>query len=633
MFVVRREPHNPVLAPRREHPWEALATFNPSAVRGKDGWRLYYRALSNPAALVSPYAGQSTIGEAFSEDGIHFHSRRQVLMPEEPWDAFGCEDPRATVFEGTTYLSYTALGSYPFTKDTIRVGIAVARDGKHFAERHLATPFNAKAFALFPERVGGKAAALLTVHTDEPPAQICLALADRVEDFWSPSFWEAWYADWGSHALPLKRSDSDHLEVGSAPVLTERGWLVFYSYIEDYFRGQERVFSVEAALLDRADPSKVIGRTESILVPEDIYERYGIAPDIVFPAGATEGDGGRIDLWYGAADTVCAKASVRLPDLLRALEPEHSARTFARAEGNPILAPQGAGFEERAVFNAGAVDIGGAVHLLYRAMDAASTSTIGLALSKDGTHIDERLPGPVYRPRADFEMKKGSPTGNSGCEDPRAVVIGDRLFMTYTAYDGANVPAGAVSSIGVEDFRARRFDAWSEPFLLTPAGVDDKDLALLPQKINGNYLLYHRINNQICADLVPDLAEGRRVSRCIEILGPRKGMWDGAKVGVAAPPLKVPGGWLLIYHGISRHGTYRLGAALLDPSGIEALARTADPVFEPLEPYEKTGAVANVVFSCGAVIRGDTLFLYYGGADKVLGAATASLPHILTALS
>src|SRR3972149_14317 len=76
MFVIRREPHNPILSPRREHPWEALSTYNPSVIREEKGWHMYYRALSNPAALVSPYAGQSTIGEAFSEDGLHFHSRR-----------------------------------------------------------------------------------------------------------------------------------------------------------------------------------------------------------------------------------------------------------------------------------------------------------------------------------------------------------------------------------------------------------------------------------------------------------------------------------------------------------------------------------------------------------------------------
>ena len=633
MFVIRRELHNPILSPRREHPWETLATFNPSVIRESNGWRMYYRALSNPAALVSPYAGQSTIGEAFSEDGLHFNIRRQVLIPEESWEEFGCEDPRATVFEGATYLSYTALGGYPFSKDNIKVAIAVAHDGKNFTERHLATPFNAKAFALFPERVGGKVAALLTVHTDEPPAEICLVYADTVEDFWSPTFWETWYADWKSHKLTLKRSDNDHVEVGSVPVLTPHGWLIFYSYIENYFSDRDRVFSIEAALLDRDDPSKIISRTESIMVSEEIYEQYGLVPNIVFPTSVTLGDKGQLDIWYGAADTVCAKASVKLHDLMRALDPERPARTFTRVPENPILSARGTGFESRDVLNTAAIDINGSIYLLYRAMDKANTSTIGLAISKNGVTIDERLQGPMYVPREDFEMKHGGSTGNSGCEDPRVVRIADTLHMTYTAYDGVHSPIGAISSISVDDFLARRFEKWSIPFLLTPDGVDDKDLALLPEKINKNYLLYHRVNNQICADLLPDLTSGKRVSRCIEVMGPRRGMWDGAKVGSAAPPIKVGDNWLMIYHGVSRNGTYRLGAALLDPSGTSLLARSVDPIFEPLEKYETEGEVANVVFSCGAVVRGDTVFLYYGAADRIIGVATASLAHMLDALS
>lgn len=632
MFVIRREPHNPVLSPQRAHYWESLATFNPSVIREKDGWRMYYRALSSPEELAAPYVSQSTIGEAFSEDGIHFHSQQQKIIPQEPWDAFGCEDPRATIFEGVTYLSYTALGGFPFSKDNIRVGIAVAKDGKNFTERHLATPFNAKAFALFPERVGGKIAALLSVHTDDPPTEICLVRADHIEDFWSPDFWNAWHTDWKSHTFSLKRSNNDHVEVGSAPVLTERGWVIFYSYIEDYFGG-DRVFSVEAALLDRDDPSKIISRTESLLVPEEIYERYGIVPEIVFPTSATMGDNDRLDVWYGAADTVCAKASVRLPDVLRALDPDRPMRTFIRAPENPILAPRGAGFESKNVFNPAAIELNGSIYILYRAMDAANTSTIGLAISKDGVKIDERLEKPIYVPRESFEAKRGSSNGNSGCEDPRIVRINDTLHMTYTAYDGVHSPAGAISSIRVDDFLARKFDRWSTPHLLTPDGIDDKDLALLPGRIDGNYLLYHRINNQICADILPELSSGKRVSRCIEIMGPRHGMWDGVKVGSAGPPIRVGDNWLMIYHGVSRHAKYRLGVALLDPSGTSVLARTADPVFEPVEKYEREGAIPNVVFSCGAVVRDDTLFLYYGGGDTVIGVATASLSHILKALS
>ncbi|HET9641381.1 MAG TPA: hypothetical protein VFP46_00825 [Candidatus Paceibacterota bacterium] len=633
MFVIRRDPHNPILSPRREHPWETEAVFNPSVLKEKDGWRMYYRALSNPAATITPYAGQSTVGEAFSEDGIHFGMRRQVVMATEEWEQYGCEDPRATVFEGSTYIFYTALGGYPFNKDNIKVGVAVSRDGKSFHEHHLVTPFNAKAFVLFPERVQGKVAALLSIHTDEPPAEICLALADKIEDFWSPQFWNEWYADWQSHKLPLKRSEQDQVEVGSVPLLTPNGWLFFYSYIEDYFKGGERVFSIEASMLDRDDPSKIVKRTESIMIPEEIYELYGIAPNIVFPTSATLAEDGRLDLWYGAADTVCAKASTRLEDLLRALDPSRPARTFTRAKENPILTPQGSGFESRDVFNAAAIDVDGTVHVLYRAMDADNTSTIGLALSKDGVHIDERLPKPAYAPRAEFERKKGDPHGNSGCEDPRIVRIGDMLHMTYTAYDGVHPPMGALSSIRLDDFRARKFDAWSMPQLLTPEGMDDKDVALLPETVNGNYLLYHRISGQICADLLPDLASGKRVSRCIEIMGPRKGMWDGVKVGIAAPPMRVGGKWLMIYHGVSRHSTYRLGAALLDSDGTTLLARTADSIFEPVEKYEKEGEVPNVVFACGAVIRDDTLFLYYGGGDRVIGVATASVAHIMSALS
>lgn len=638
MFVIRRSSHNPLIAPQRERPWEALATYNPSAVRTEEGVRLYYRALGDPDALQTPMQGLSSIGMAFAEDGIHFHSRQQVIAPQEPWDQFGCEDPRVTHFEGRWYCFYTALGGYPFSADNIKVGLAIGDSPDNFTERHLITPFNAKAATLFPERIDGDIVMLLTAHTDwtneHPRPTIGIARAKKMEDFLNPAYWQEWHAGLATHALPeLRREDHDHIEVGAAPLLTEQGWLLIYSYIQNYYEGNKRIFTVEAALLDRENPQRLVSRTESLLVPQEFYEEYGLVPNIVFPTSTTLDESGRLDIWYGAADTVCAKTSVKLPDLLRALDPTRPARTFKRDPHNPILSPQGNGFESRDVMNAAAIDLDGSIYILYRAMDAANTSTIGLAISKDGLHIDERLPAPIYVPRADFEMKHGSSTGNSGCEDPRIVRIGNMLYMTYTAYDGVRAPAGAIASIGVDDFLARTWEKWSTPTLVTPDKVDDKDLALLPELVNGNFLLYHRVHNQICADLVPNLSLGKRVSRCIEILSPRRGMWDGEKVGSAGPPIRVGANWLMIYHGVSRHATYRLGAVLLDPSGTSVLARTADPIFEPLEEYEMKGEIPNVVFSCGAVVRGDTLFLYYGAADKVVGVATASLAHILDALS
>ena len=304
---------------------------------------------------------------------------------------------------------------------------------------------------------------------------------------------------------------------------------------------------------------------------------------------------------------------------------------FIRAKENPLLSPQGAGFESRAVFNPAAIDVDGSVYLFYRAMSIDHVSTIGYARLRDGIHIDERLSEPIYRPRADFEQKYFHL--NSGCEDPRAVLINDRLYMTYVAAGSTGKAKGAITSISRDDFLSKRFENWSAPILVTIEGIDDKDICLLPRKIHGNYVLYHRIGNRMCTALIPDLSFKERVSRCIEVLKPRDGAWDDLKVGIAGPPIKIQGGWLMMYHGIGKNGVYGLGAARLDPSGLQVRARLDTPILTPETIYEKHGEHDNVVFSCGAVVRGDTLFLYYGGADKVVGVATASLSHILDALS
>jgi predicted GH43/DUF377 family glycosyl hydrolase len=156
----------------------------------------------------------------------------------------------------------------------------------------------------------------------------------------------------------------------------------------------------------------------------------------------------------------------------------------------------------------------------------------------------------------------------------------------------------------------------------------------LPEKIDGRYLVFHRINESVCADFVHTLDfEKEKIDECIEIITPRKGMWDGGKVGVAAPPIKTEKGWLLLYHGVSWSTTYRVGAVLLDlndPTIVKA--RTAIPIFEPIEEYERKGAVPNVVFPCGLVERNRVLFMYYGAGDKVVGVATMKLGTLLRIL-
>ncbi len=206
--------------------------------------------------------------------------------------------------------------------------------------------------------------------------------------------------------------------------------------------------------------------------------------------------------------------------------------------------------------------------------------------------------------------------------------------MTYTAFDGVHPTHVALTTIGTKDFLAQKWDKWSKPVITTPENVNDKNMCLLPEKIGGQYMLLHRINSQLCADFLDSLNFTKnRLTRCIEIMGPRMGCWDSQKIGIAGPPIKTDKGWLLIYHGVSVSTTYRLGAVLLDlknPSTI--ISRTVDAILEPLEPYERMGQIRNVVFSCGVVRRADTLFIYYGGADTTLNVAKVSLKRLLKIL-
>jgi predicted GH43/DUF377 family glycosyl hydrolase len=641
MFVVKKSHHNPLLSPTKENLWESVATFNACPIRVKQGAKskimCVYRAMGTPENVVAQAGPEhlSTVGVAESDDGIVFNNRRQLLKPESEWEKYGCEDPRITFFEGNYYIFYTALSNFPFNAQGIRVAVAVTKDFKTIHERHLVTPFNAKAMTLFPERVNGKIAVVLSVNTDMPPAKMAFAFVDSIEELWDEAFWKKWYENLTEHIIDVRRFPTDHVEAGAPPVKTPYGWLFIYSHIQHYFEGQ-KVFGVEALLLDLDHPEVIVGRTKGpLIVPEEIYEQYGLVPGVTFPSGALiDKLKKKLYIYYGAADTTSARAEVNLDDLLASMIPTLADGDITRFEGNPILTSDPSHpWESRAVFNPAAIDLNGKVHILYRAMSDDNTSTVGYASSRDGLHIDERLPDPIYVPREAFESKR-VPGGNSGCEDPRIVKIDNKIYMTYTGYDGIRLPGVAITSISVKDFLVKKWN-WAKPAIISPIEVDDKDSALLPTKINGKYMLLHRVGLNICADFVKTLDFSvEKIIRCIEIMKPRPGMWDGRKIGIAAPPVKTKKGWLLIYHGISERGFYRAGAALLDlKDPTKVVSRLTDALLSPEMKYEIDGQIGNVVFPCGLVVRKDTLFIYYGGADSVTGVATVKLSKLLKVLS
>jgi len=582
----------------------------------------------------------SIIGISHSRDSIHFdfEDHEQFIVPEEAWEKFGCEDPRVTKFEGRYYIFYTALSGYPFSAQNIKVAAAISDDLKKIDEKHLVTTFNAKAAALFPERINGKATLILTANTDAPPAQIAIAQADNIEDFWKPEFWEKWHANIDEHVINPRRTKYDHVEVGAPPIKTPYGWLLLYSYIQNYFPHPEhldRIFGIEAVLLDLENPQKIVGRTRGpILVPTEAYELSGHVDDVIFPSGALLLDD-ILNIYYGATDTTVCIAHVNLIDLISTMRPETAPRwQCKRFPQNPIIAPMPEHpWEAKATFNPAAIQIGQTTHILYRALSSDNTSSIGYANTKDGVTVIERLSEPVYSPREDFEIKKIS-GANSGCEDPRITKIGKDIFMCYTAYDSVGPPRVAITSISEKNF-VDHIWKWEKPIIITPAGFDDKDTCLLSEKVENGYLIFHRVGEQVCGDYLHSLDFKKdAVKKCIRILGPRTNAWDGLKVGIAAPPIKTKHGWVLIYHGVSKsHGTYRIGAALLDKKDPTiVLSRTTDPIFEPEEPYEKVGIVNNVVFPCGMTKRDELLYLYYGGGDRVVGVATIELDLLVETL-
>jgi len=642
--MLKRCSENPILKPQNENTWEAKAAFNPSVSKENGEIHLLYRAVSAPIGIKNKKVAVSSIGYTNSTDGIHFEKGRQLIKPEHSWETYGCEDPRVTYFGKTYYIFYTALSVFPFQPDGIKIGVVTTKDFKKIESKHLVTPFNSKAMALFPEKINGKMAAILTVHTDIPPSKIALAYFKKEEDIWFPQYWNEWYASLDQHVIPLLRDAKDHLEVGAPPVKTKEGWLIIYSYIKNYF-SPEKIFGIEAVLLDLKDPSIVIGRTEKpLLIPKMPYELKGDVPDVTFPSGAyIQND--LLHVYYGAADSTGCLATMPVNDLLKILTEKKKAEFIAEKSGhrferynlNPIISPRPEfKWEAKATFNPAAIYESGRVHIIYRAMSKDDTSVWGYASSKDGVHIDERSREPIYTPKEIFEQKLKP--GNSGCEDPRITKMGNRFYVFYTAYDGFT-PRVAFTSILIKDFLKKWWN-WDRPKVISSPLIPDKDACLLAKKIKNKYAIFHRVDNDIYIDYVNDLGflEEEWLKNKLSLIQPKyvkKANDHIEKIGISAPPIKTKFGWLLLYHwtlGAKSPYQYNVGVALLDLNNPSLVIKKDVLLMEPEMKYEKLGLVPNVVFPCGAVQIKNDIFIYYGGADQVIGVAKISMKDILKTL-
>jgi predicted GH43/DUF377 family glycosyl hydrolase len=302
---------------------------------------------------------------------------------------------------------------------------------------------------------------------------------------------------------------------------------------------------------------------------------------------------------------------------------------FERHEANPILTAADWPYPAHSVFNPGATLLAdGTTLLLCRVEDRRGLSHLCVARSAngiDGWVIDSEPTMPADPDAHPEELW--------GIEDPRITFVQElgRYVIAYTAFGKAGP---GVSLALTEDFRTfERYGLVMQP--------DDKDAALLPERIDGSFALIHRpmtdSGAHVWLSLSPDL---RNWGSHKLVLPARKGgWWDANKVGLSPPLIKTEAGWLMLYHGV-RHtasgSLYRLGVALLaldEPD--RCLARGDSWIFGPEAEYERKGDVDNVTFPCGCTLGkdGDTIRIYYGAADTCVGLATGSVRRILRWLS
>lgn len=294
----------------------------------------------------------------------------------------------------------------------------------------------------------------------------------------------------------------------------------------------------------------------------------------------------------------------------------------SRFEGNPILTKEHVPYAVETVHNAAAVKTEGEYILIFRSHLRNGRSILGSARSRDGCSfvVD---PEPFMEPSragifAQYE--------EFGIEDPRICQIDDDFFVTYSAYSRCGVRIGL----------AKTTDFTSAERIAFVTQADYRNVVLFPGKFGGRFARLDRPHTQIAPWSIwisysPDLVHWGD-SRLI--MKPAPYHWDQMKIGPGATPFRTSKGWLHIYHGVFETmdgAIYRLGVALHDLEDPAKILGVADEwILQPEAPYEVTGYVHNVVFTCGAIPEDDgTVKIYWGGADTVMCMGTALVDDLV----
>ncbi len=330
-----------VLLTKTDLEFENEGVLNPAVIRVGDSVHLFYRAVRKGNYSSIGYCrldGPLTVAERWD---------KPVMVPEFRYETHGVEDARIVKIDGLFYMTYTgydgtnARGALATSKDLMhfkKKGIIVPpityakfvflaeSDGKvneNYYRNHkfyyqVADPEKKiklwdKNVIFFPRKIDGK---LVFLHRIRPGIQI---VSVNCMNELTKEFWKDYFLNLQDHIImdPVHAHESSYIGGGCPPIETEHGWLLIYHGVEETDRG--RVYSACAALLDLNNPAKEIARLPyALFSPEYEWELKGEVNNVVFPTG-TALFGGTLFIYYGAADSMVACASLNLSDLVAEL--------------------------------------------------------------------------------------------------------------------------------------------------------------------------------------------------------------------------------------------------------------------------------------------------------------------------
>lgn len=296
----------PIISPEGDG-FESAGTFNPTVVKHDGGFVMLYRAQDRQ--------GKSSLGYAKSDDGIHFVRRSEpVMVAEAPYERDGgVEDPRVVKVGDTFYLTYTGYNNHggtgthangPIHGDA-QLCMATSPDLVHWKRQGVIMPaykgsWNVgwtKSGAIVPEKVNGKYWMYYLADAANQLTQMSIAYSTDLVH----------WADALDHPVLASRAkmfDSQVVEPGPAPLITDNGILLIYNGADD-----KNVYRTGWVLFDKSDPTKVLARAqEPIFEPFDEWEKNGQVPNVVFVEGLVR-DGNRWLFYYGGADKYVGVAS------------------------------------------------------------------------------------------------------------------------------------------------------------------------------------------------------------------------------------------------------------------------------------------------------------------------------------